>query len=508
MTSRWAMHAVWGCPIQGFGGCSSKHGNDMFGRPRRSPRVMTIATYGEHAENAARALTILIRADVIPADEQAVDQLLHCREAVVGALRQRLFGLSLAGQQRSLHRSTNKTPKPNLAGLEAKLGTLVHNIAFALPTLAVGERHHPVDYLTSTSVDPTVEAWRAAAIELLSASHALSAAEEQPWRTDPRAGWWVLRDAAMALEAILVLDFRLEEVGLLAEHQRPDDVLGLDEKRMVLSQAVRVATWHATSASAEEATPRLQPRDSSTLVKPVAMVSTPADLAAAQQRLARFLRPLAVNDSFCTDQPDITADSARQITASQLFLCRAFEKASEQSAKTSTFGSFFRERAEVLESLQPQLRHLADVKGDKEPDMRRYWQQSELTTAVARMGARGIPIRLQPTQMAELARATHDVTHNLGKALRRELLRNNSNLIDAHRRDHDGPVITVRNSPLAAALTDLVNMPTLREPAARLCNPLQRAALQESLNLTPSLSTRPPTPFPATRAATHHAMGI
>lgn len=462
---------------------------------------MTVATYGEHAENAAQALNGLISADMIPTDKHAVDRLLHCRRTVVDALRQRLYDLGQDSWSPPPQYLPARTTKPSLAGLDAKLATLVDRIAFALPTLPLDEHRSTSDYLTPASDDPTVEAWRAAAIELLSASHALSAAEEQPWRTDPGSGWWVMRDAAVALEAVLVLDARLEEVGLLAEHQRPDHAMGLDEKRLVLSQAARVATWHATSANPEEATPRLQPQARSVVVQPVSMVSTPADLAAAQQRLSRFLRPLSASDAFYAEEPEISADSARQITASQLYLCRAFAKACDQSTKTSTFGAFFTERSEVLESLQPQLSHLADVRADKEPNMRRYWQQSELTTAVARMKERGVPIRLHPTQMAELAKATHEVTHNLGKGLRRELLRNNSNLIDAHPRHHDGPVRVGRHSRLETTLTDLVNMPAPSEPAARFSSPLQRAALQQVLNLTPSSSTRPPTPFPAARAA-------
>src|SRR3546814_7514261 len=55
------------------------------------------------------------------------------------------------------------------------------------------------------------------------------------------------------------------------------------------------------------------------------------------------------------------------------------------SANTNMFAALFEERAEVLESLQPQISHLADVKPAQEPNMRRFWQQSELTTAVARM---------------------------------------------------------------------------------------------------------------------------
>lgn len=466
---------------------------------------MTVATYGEHAEKAAQALNALICDDVIPAAEQAVDQMLHCREAVVDALRQRLYDVGQDGWYPPPDHLPARTPRPVLAGLDQKLATLVDNVAFALPSLPFDERRTHAGYLTLASDDPTVELWRAAAIELLSASHALSSAEDQPWRTDPGDGWWVMRDVAVALEAVLVLDSRLEEVGLLAEHQRPDYAMGLDEKRMVLSQTARIATWHATGASAEEATPRLRPSEPSTVVEPVSLVSTPADLAAAQQRLARFLRPMMASDAFYADEPEISADSARQVTASQLYLCRAFARAAGQSAKTNLFTAFFEERLEVLESLQPQISHLADLKGEHEPNMRRFWQQSELTTAVARMEDHGVPIRLQPTQMIELAKATHEVTHNLGKALRSELLRGNSNLIDAHPRHRDGPVRVGRRSRLETTLTDLINLPAPNEPVARFSNPLQRAALRQALDLTPTSPARTPTPFPAARSTTYDA---
>ena len=466
---------------------------------------MTVTTYGEHAENAARALNALIGEDPIPADEHGVDQLLHCREAVVDALRQRLYDVGQDSWYPPSDHLPARTPKPMLAGLDEKLATLVDNIAFALPTLTLDERRPHSDYLTPASEDPTVESWRMAAIELLSASHTLSAAEEQPWRTEVGAAWWVMRDVAVALEAVLVLDSRLEEVGLLTEHQHPELAMGLNEKRMVLSQTARVATWHATSASPEDATPRLRQTVPSTVVEPVSMVSTPTDLAAAQQRLGRFLRPMMASDAFYAEEPEITADSARQVTASQLYLCRAFAAAAGLSPKTSMFAEFFADRAEVLESLQPQINHLADVTPAREPNMRRFWQQTELTTAVARMEDQGVQIRLRPPQMVELARATHDVTHNLGKSLRRELLRTTSNLIDAHPRHRDGPVRVGRRSRLEATLTDLVNVPAPSEPAARFSNPLQRAALQQSLNLTPTTSARPPTPFPAARSATYGA---
>jgi len=466
---------------------------------------MTISTYGEHAENAAQALNVLIRADEIPSNPAAVDQLLHCREAVVDALRQRLYDLGQDDWYPPADHLPARTPKPVLAGLDEKLASLVDNIAFALPSLPWDERRPPSEVLSQASADPTVESWRAAGIELLAASHALSAAAEQPWRTDPGAGWWVMRDVAVALEAVLVLDSHLEEVGLLNDHQRPEYAMGLDEKRMVLSQTARVATWQATSASPEDATPRLRQVEPATVLQPVALVGGPEDLAGAQRRLARFLKPMMANDVFFDDEPEITADAARQVTASQLYLCRVFAKAAEQSPKTSGLAAFFAERAEVLEELQPRIKHLADIADGRDPNKRSSWQQSELTTTVVRMEDHGVAIRLQPAQMVELAKATHEVTNNLGKALRRELLRSNSHLVDAAPHRRNGPARVNRRSPIETTLTDLVNMPAPNEPVARFSNPLQRAALQQSLNLTPTTSSRPPTPFPAARSATYSA---
>lgn len=57
----------------------------------------------------------------------------------------------------------------------------------------------------------------------------------------------------VALEAVLVLDARLDEVVVLNNHQRPDYAMGVNEKRMVLSQTARVTARHAASASPEEA---------------------------------------------------------------------------------------------------------------------------------------------------------------------------------------------------------------------------------------------------------------
>ena len=177
-----------------------------------------------------------------------------------------------------------------------------------------------------------------------------------------------------------------------------------------------------------------------------------------------------------------------------------------RSPKTAGFASFFRQRAEVLESLQPQIRHLVDLT-PHEPNLRRVWQQGELTAALTRMHGRGIELTLQPHQMLALANATHEVTHNLGRSLRRELLRPHSNLLDGHPRHQDGPVTVGRGSRLEATLTDLVNMPAPTSPVAQFSSPLQRAALRQTLDITPT-APRPPSPYPAARSPGTSGRGL
>jgi hypothetical protein len=56
---------------------------------------MTVEPFGEHAESAARALNLLTQQDAVRADPAAVDQMRHCRECFVDALRRRLYDIGL-----------------------------------------------------------------------------------------------------------------------------------------------------------------------------------------------------------------------------------------------------------------------------------------------------------------------------------------------------------------------------------------------------------------------------
>ena len=158
----------------------------------------------------------------------------------------------------------------------------------------------------------------------------------------------------------------------------------------------------------------------------------------------------------------------------------------------------FTSRAEILEAIQPQLRYLVDVDAHGH-DKHRMWQQGEITAAVRRMQRDGVELSLAPAQLLDLANATHEVTNNLARSLRRELLRGNSNLRIADPTNQVGATRVARRSHLEAALTDLVNQPPPTEPVSRFSTPLQRAALRQTLDVTPT-RPRPPSPYPAARS--------
>ena len=342
-----------------------------------------------------------------------------------------------------------------------------------------------------------------AAVELLAGSHALDTAADQPWLRDPGAGWFVMRDVAVALEAFLVLDARLEEVGLLTQHDRPwlssldgsaPPPMSLEERRLVTSQCARVAARYATSDVADLAVPRPighQPA----LYGPVFLVADPTDLAPAQRRLARFLRPLTATDAFYSGEPEISAEAARHIVASQLFLCGCFADIADKSPGGRTVKPAFLTRVDLLKDIQPRLRYLVDVEAHASSKPR-MWQQGELTSAMTRMHRDARDLTLTRPELHELANATHEVTQNLGRVLRRELLRDTSNLRIADPTQQIGNTRVHRGTGLEARLTDLINQPAPSSPISRYAKPGQRMALRTTLDHT-ATSTAVPSPFPA-----------
>ena len=181
--------------------------------------------------------------------------MLHCREAVIDALRQRLYALGLNNQHSNVNLPADLS-RVRISNFDERLASLIDRIAFEVPSMPLDERMPPSEVLTRAPGDHIVELWRLAAVELLAASHALDTAADRPWLRDHGAGWYVMRDVTVALEAFIVLDDRLEQVGLLTQHLRPPSTLSLEERRLVTSQAARMATWFATSNAADQAVPR------------------------------------------------------------------------------------------------------------------------------------------------------------------------------------------------------------------------------------------------------------
>ena len=158
----------------------------------------------------------------------------------------------------------------------------------------------------------------------------------------------------------------------------------------------------------------------------------------------------------------------------------------------------FATRREILQDVAAFMPRLSDAE-DRGRNLRAAWQQGELTTAFSRMRRAG-ELSLNPAQLLDLANATHEATHTVGKALRRELLRDTTNLRMDDPTEQVGRTRVYRRHPLERSLTDLVNVPAPSAPVARYSSPLQRAALRATLDVTPT-SRRAPSPYPQARGA-------
>lgn len=477
---------------------SGAHGRTGRESVRDGATAVTAPTYGDHAEAVAAALQELVVVGDIPTADSDVEDLLSCREAVVEALQERLhvFGLSPG---RRLLKYERLQALASLRHVDQQLGTLLDRVVYEMPRLLPESRdRRPSEVLGPRRADRTVELWRRTAVELLAGTHALATAEDRTWVTHRGAGWYVMRDLATVVECGVLLDQRLQQLGLLSQHDRTPDTGTVDEHRLIAAHVARVATWYATSSSPDEASPSITNKGRH-IGGPVYLVTTPSDVIVAQRRLGSYLRPLANSGSAYNANPQIAAATARQIVTSQLFVTGLFAEVAAKHPRASALSTEFSAREELLESIQPRLRYLADVK-KFEVDWHRRYQQLEITQALHAWLRNAKPLTFTSAQLLDLANATHEVTHNLATSLRRELLRDDSNLGMAHP-IHQSRIVRVgRRSALDAALTDLVNVPAPTTPISEYTAPLQRAALRGTLDLTPTES-RPPAPYPAAKRA-------
>lgn len=455
------------------------------------------STYGEHAELTAAALTRLTGAAQLPTDLDDIEQLLRCRDAVIDSVRQRLYDLGVI---------TNVDLSPSQLApwspfKEERIPIQLATIATCLPRMQEADRPPPSEALARRSMNLTVDLWRTAAIESLAASAALSSTVQSWTGDDPSGRWLVLRDAAGLLEAVSLLDLELREVGLLNQHDAPGPMPPIEDVRAVLAHAARVAGWRVASDDVDRlASPVRYPvageRETDGVVQ---LVRSVADLAAAQDRLASTLKVRGGQDAFASSEPHISGRVARFVVTGQLLAHSVQSRLIEPAFDAANeFG--FSERLAALVEVDRRIAHLIDA----DPRLRMtgaaaYLQQTEITTSLHRLQRSGRIEPLTDEELRQLDVASASVCRHFGMRLRRELLRDDSNLRLADPSGEVGPARGYHKSPLDRAIGDLIkaSMPTL--PRATPSVSIQRAVLQQALDTTP---TRP-AQRPRAAAPTH-----
>lgn len=497
---------------------------------------MSLASYGEHAERAADALDVLIRADSLPVAPVDVDHLLSARQAVVTALSDRLA-----------HLRPNLRPRAAVAVTTEDLD----NDPVALLAQAIRElprlEHQPlspIDALGSMPEEPAVAAWVSVGRELTWAGHVLDASPDKPWTTSPPAYWQLVSDTAQVLEAVTVLDQRLEETGLLPlrpQHrlspagrdllaeakaatesgqsvadfvqtnlQAPHLVrsvlplhqgepMSRSDVRILAGHLARMGTWYGDNAVTDLV---YAPGAGAGNVKPaVRLVRVPGDLAPAQRQLGRYLDPgKRRTDPFAASAPRMDAWTAVRFVQGQMGVLEVIR------ARMST--STLRDQlpradnlTELLDDVRQGLKGLFDVAPAKQNKLAQN-QLVELGSALRRhQGLRS----LSDHQVVDFLDATESTLGRFAIAFRRESRRDDSQLRLLRRTSLDNPAQPTRigrhkpgqalmpSTYLDSKITALAAYRPPSIPTAATA-PHSRSALQDTLNRTPLRDHAPEPP--------------
>lgn len=465
--------------------------------PEPAPATGRDTTYGDQQENAAAALNQLLvtlaDSEWIPLEISDVEQLLSCRAAVLDALTDRLQHVTGTAAVEDPSGPTNAQARQLITTHPA---VVLRHVAVSIPHRST-QPLSPLDAMATPSRHPTVEHWREAAAALTIANQSLDQATDQPWLTDPGAAWYLLGDTARALEALIVLDETLEEVGLLADHaarrpapppaSRTQQEWNTEDRRLATSQIARMASWYATTSEpdlAVAATPG-HPAERG----PVRVVSKPADLAAGQRQLAEYLRHRHGNTALTGGEQSMDSRTLRIVTRNQIEVCERLATRGAASPGTAWLAAEFIRSADMLRDIYDHSSEVIDHT-DRGTNSRALWQQREVSAALSRFGR----FELAPLQLHHLLSTTQQVVLNLANATRHEAAREHSNL--RLRGRHAAPEARVtRSHPLYKALSAIASAPP--PPAAVVEQPRpqphQRRALGATLDNTPTSAA--PSPY-------------
>lgn len=452
--------------------------------------------YADDQETAAQDLRALLTTQGLPS-QAGLARALTCRDLLWSALADRMGHLGHPVPV-AVSRRTAEAPVP-LSVLHDDSPRLLARVIASQPRLPEDQHLRPSDALGDRDEDLVTALWASAATRLIAANHSLQTAEDQPWRRDAGAAWYLLGDTAETVEALLLLDQALVSAGLLDAQPPPQSApLPATEARIIARHCSQAARWYGTSSVADLAHPAgdvdLEDRDLG-----VRLVRKPEDLAAGLRRLADRLHPLSDKTAAASFEPRHNAWSIKALAVNQLHTVRVLH---ESAAGVPDLARHLEESHGLLRTVAQHASQLVDV--DQAADVRphpAFGQQQEITTALRRMGP--APLRgLTVLQLTDAAMASHAALTNYARATRREVQRNDTTV----RRADPGKVVGLtrehHRSPFSNALTKLMHQPPPVIEPTRWPRASERDALRETLTQTP-LTPRAPSPYlhqpPATR---------
>lgn len=448
-----------------------------------------MSTYADHQEDAAQGLRQLIARDILPTTEDSIRSVLGCREAVLDAISDRLGHLGLAPPR---HRPTIGVPG-TVEQLPDNAAQLLPEVLRGAPRLRPEDRPRPSTALNPTSGDPAADQWAAVGADLMAANKVLENSAERPWRADPGAAWYAVGDLADTIEAITVLDDRLDETGILAGLVDTGDRIPTETARVITAECARYARWYGTNPAADLAHDPSQPPR--TPAEGIHLVNTPRDLAPAQHRLGTYLSRLSAGNAHAAaGDTRLDAFTTRALARNQMNLMQQLATITDRRPSMHEPNAAFRLLRDQVAEVRMRSGDLVDATERTRSPQLLIWQQQEISRA-ATTGSVAAGLRsMSLSEVTALAHASHSALTNFGQTLRYELLRDDSGLRYRDRGEVVGPTRDYHHSPLNRAAVDLANVPSPGPIQPHWKTPTARTALRSELDQTPA-HQRAPSPF-------------
>lgn len=440
--------------------------------------------YADHQETAAEHLRSLISSEALPSPTD-VDLVLNCRNLLWGSVAERMRAL---GQPTRLDPTLTNLPL-HVSSLHQNSPILLGQVVASRPLLPLEERARPSDVLGTQSRETATQHWAAAASSVMAGTHTLENAEDKPWVTEPGAGWYVLGDTAQTVEALLVLDQDLEEVGLLNTLPPSTSPLELDESRLIARHCAESSTWYATNSIADLAYPAgREPLEDST--RRIRMVKEPADLAAAHRRLGDLTKIVSRNNVSFADEQRLDAATIHAVVSSQM---RTVDTLKGLTSGQPALTAHLIETQQMLTTMRDHTSRLFDLPSDRKPTHPAIWQQQEISHSMRRFDPTQLRT-LTSLQVRDLVSANHQALSSFARSANRELIREDTHIRRADIGQVVGPTREYHRSPLSKTLMNLRDMESPTPTPVRWPGASSRETLGTILSQIP-LTRRAPTPF-------------